>query len=107
MRAGATDTGQKIRYVIFLLAPILFLYIVFFVELDTEKPIITYTLAVAILMALWWIVEIVPLGVTALLPFLLFPMLGVMNGKTVASNYFNDVIFLYLGGFLFALAMQK
>lgn len=107
MRAGATDTGQKIRYAIFLLAPILFLYIVFFVELDPEKPIITYTLAVAILMALWWIVEIVPLGVTALLPFLLFPMLGVMNGKTVASNYFNDVIFLYLGGFLFALAMQK
>jgi len=91
MRAGATDKGQKIRYAIFLLAPLIFLYIVFFVDLEPGKPIITYTLAVAILMALWWIVEIVPLGITALLPFLLFPMLGVMNGKAVASNYFNDV----------------
>ena len=107
MRAGVSLKGQKARYAIFLLAPVLFLYIVFFVELDPDKPIITYTLAVAILMALWWIVEIVPLGVTSLLPFLLFPILGVMNGKTVASNYFNDIIFLYLGGFLFALAMQK
>ena len=107
MRDGVSLKGQKIRYAIFLLAPIIFLYIVFFVELDPSKPIITYTLAVAILMALWWIVEIVPLGITALLPFLLFPMLGVMNGKAVASNYFNDVIFLYLGGFLFALGMQK
>jgi len=80
---------------------------VFFVDLEPNKPIITYTLAVAILMALWWITEIVPLGVTSLLPFLLFPLLGVMNGKAVASNYFNDIIFLYLGGFLFALAMQK
>lgn len=92
---------------LFLLAPVFFLYFILFVDLDPDKPIITYTLAVAILMALWWIAEIVPLGVTSLLPFLLFPLLGVMNGKAVASNYFNDIIFLYLGGFLFALAMQK
>lgn len=68
---------------------------------------ISYTLAVAILMALWWVTEVVPLAITSLLPFVLFPILGIMNGKIVASHYFNDIIFLFLGGFLFALAMQK
>jgi len=99
--------GQRIKLGAFLAAPVLFLYLVFFVELDKDNPAVTYTLAVAILMALWWITEIIPLAVTSLLPFILFPVLGVMNGKVVASNYFNDVIFLFLGGFLFALAMQK
>lgn len=99
--------GQKIKYVVFLLAPVLFFFLVFFVELDKDRPAITYTLAVALLMALWWVTEVVPLAVTSLLPFVLFPLLGVMNGKVVASNYFNDIIFLFLGGFLFALAMQK
>ena len=91
---------------LFLFAPLLFFFLVFGVELDPAKPEITYTLAVALLMALWWITEIVPLAVTSLLPFILFPMLGVMNGKDVASNYFNDIIFLFLGGFLLARAMS-
>ncbi len=99
--------GQSIKTMVFLAAPVLFFYLVFFVELDKNNPAITYTLAVALLMALWWITEIIPLAVTSLLPFVLFPILGVMNGKAVASNYFNDIIFLFLGGFLFALAMQK
>ena len=99
--------GQTIKTIVFLLAPVLFFYLVFFVELDKDHPAITYTLAVALLMALWWVTEIIPLAVTSLLPFVLFPILGVMNGKDVASNYFNDIIFLFLGGFLFALAMQK
>ena len=99
--------GQRIKFGAFLAGPILFFYLVFFVELDKNNPAVSYTLAVAVLMALWWITEIVPLAVTSLLPFILFPVLGVMNGKLVASNYFNDIIFLFLGGFLFALAMQK
>ncbi len=99
--------GERIKFGAFLAGPILFLYIVFFVELDKNNPAVSYTLAVAVLMALWWITEIIPLAITSLLPIILFPVLGVMNGKLVASNYFNDIIFLFLGGFLFALAMQK
>ena len=99
--------GQTLKNIVFLAAPVLFLYLVFFVELDKDHPAITYTLAVALLMALWWVTEVVPLAFTSLLPYILFPMLGVMNGKVVSSNYFNDIIFLFLGGFLFALAMQK
>lgn len=96
-----------IRYGVFIIAPILFFYVIFFVELDENKPAVTATLAVAILMALWWVTEIVPLAITSLLPVVLFPIFGIMNGKDVSSTYFNHVIFLFLGGFLIALAMQK
>ena len=63
--------GQTIKNIVFLAAPVLFLYLVFFVELDKDHPAITYTLAVAVLMALWWVTEVVPLAVTSLLPFVL------------------------------------
>jgi len=79
----------------------------FFGNLDPDHPEITYTLATALLMAIWWITEVVPLAVTSLIPVVLFPLLGVMNGKDVSSTYFNHVIFLFIGGFVVALAMQK
>ncbi len=107
MKPIITSRGDKIKYVVFLLAPILFFYILFFVKLDKNNPAVTATLAVAILMALWWVTEIVPLAITSLLPVVLFPILGIMNGKDVSSTYFNHVILLFLGGFLVALAMQK
>lgn len=72
-----------------------------------ESPEVNYTLAVAFLMAVWWVSEVVPIAVTSLLPVVLFPLLGIMNGKAVSATYFNHVIFLFLGGFLIALAMQK
>ena len=78
-----------------------------FADLDASKPEITATLAVAVLMAVWWVSEAIPIALTALLPVVLFPLLGVMNGKTISSAYFNHVIFLFIGGFLMALAMEK
>jgi solute carrier family 13 (sodium-dependent dicarboxylate transporter), member 2/3/5 len=77
------------------------------IEIKPGDPIVTRTAAVAILMALWWVTEAVPLAVTALLPIILFPVLGIMNGKDVAPIYFNHIIFLFIGGFLIALAMEK
>lgn len=91
----------------FIIAPLAFIYIIFFGNLDPDKPQVTYTLAIALLMAIWWVTEIIPLAITALLPVVLFPLFGVMNGKDVSSAYFNHVIFLFIGGFLVALAMQK
>ncbi len=63
--------------------------------------------AVALLMALWWIGEVVPIAVTALMPLVLYPLLGIMPSKNVAPNYGNHLIFLFLGGFMIALAMEK
>lgn len=64
-------------------------------------------LAVAALMAVWWIGEGAPLAVTALLPLVLFPALGILSSKDVAPNYANHLVFLFLGGFMVALAMEK
>ncbi|MZH03435.1 MAG: SLC13/DASS family transporter, partial [Nitrospinae bacterium] len=64
-------------------------------------------LAVTALMAIWWIGEGTSLAVTALLPLVLFPLLGILPSKLVAPNYANHLIFLFLGGFMIALAMEK
>ena len=64
-------------------------------------------LAVTALMAIWWIGEGTSLSVTALLPLVLFPLLGILPSKLVATNYANHLIFLFLGGFMIALAMEK
>jgi sodium-dependent dicarboxylate transporter 2/3/5 len=101
------NPGRAARIAIFIIAPLIAAYFVYFVELDPDNPAVTNTLAVAIVMALWWVTEIIPLAITSLLPIVLFPALGVMNGKEVSATYFNHVIFLFIGGFLVALAIQK
>ncbi|MEA3452095.1 MAG: SLC13 family permease, partial [Bacteroidota bacterium] len=98
---------DKFKRISLILGLFVFIIVNFFVELDPNKPEITSTLAVALLMAIWWVTEAVPISVTALLPVVLFPLLGIMNGKAVSSTYFNHVIFLFLGGFLMAGAMEK
>jgi solute carrier family 13 (sodium-dependent dicarboxylate transporter), member 2/3/5 len=63
--------------------------------------------AVGVLMAAWWIGEAIPIPATALLPLVLFPVLGVSAIEQTAAPYANPVIFLFLGGFLIAQAMQR
>ena len=63
--------------------------------------------AVALLMAAWWITEAIPIPVTALLPLVLFPALGIMGTSQAAPNYTDQLVFLFLGGFLLAAAMTK
>lgn len=77
------------------------------VDMKPGHPEITATAAVALLMAAWWITEAIPLAVTALIPLVLFPLLGIMNGKDVSGQYVNHIIFIFIGGFLVALAMER
>lgn len=63
--------------------------------------------AVAVLMAVWWITEAIPIPATSLLPLLLFPLLGAGAIRDTAAPYANPLIFLFLGGFMMALAMQR
>jgi sodium-dependent dicarboxylate transporter 2/3/5 len=62
--------------------------------------------AVALLMALWWVTEALPLSMTAVLPFLLLPLMGVMPAAEVAQLYWSPIIFLVLGGAMVALALE-
>ncbi len=65
------------------------------------------TLAVMTLMAVWWLTEAIDISATALLPIALFPLLGVADIKATTSPYGSDIIFLFMGGFLLALSMQR
>ncbi len=81
--------------------------ILIFLDLDPQKPELTKMAAVVVLMAFWWITEAVPLAATSLIPLILFPVLGLLGGEETASSYINSVIFLFLGGFLLAIAMEE
>ena len=63
--------------------------------------------AVVVLMAVWWLTEAVPIPVTALIPVALFPVLGLMSMRDAAAPYANEVIFLFMGGFFLAKAMER
>lgn len=64
-------------------------------------------LATGAWMIIWWISEAVSIAVTALLPLVLFPLLGIMDPETVGANYGSPIIFLFFGGFILALALEK
>ena len=63
--------------------------------------------SVVVLMACWWLTEAAPIAVTALVPLVLFPVLGLMTMQEAATPYANEVIFLFMGGFFLAKAMEK
>jgi len=64
-------------------------------------------LSTAVLMATWWITEAIPIPATSLLPLVLFPLLGVLSSKEASLPYGDPNIFLFLGGFFIAKAMEK
>ena len=65
------------------------------------------TAAVFLLMGIWWAFEAIPLQVTALMPLILFPLLNVEEIAVISREYMNKVQFLFAGGFIIALAIQK
>jgi sodium-dependent dicarboxylate transporter 2/3/5 len=65
------------------------------------------TMAVTVLMATWWMSEAIPLAATSLLPLALFPLLGLGTASESASPYANNLVYLFLGGFMLAQAMQR
>lgn len=75
--------------------------------LDPANPAVQKTAAVAALMASWWMTNALPIAATSLVPLVLFPFLLVMPGRSVATFYINSSIFLFVGGFLLALALQR
>lgn len=129
--------GRPLRSRIGLWAgAILFAFILIFVDLDPSNPLVTRMFAVVVLMAIWWMTEAIPIPATSLLPLVLFPLLGIMRGRVtdaksrvdfsetslssglqpsdldivfpnVASQYMDWLIFLFLGGFLIAIAVER
>lgn len=63
--------------------------------------------ALTVLMAIWWMTEAFPLTVTALLPFLTLPLMGIMGASDVAKEYYSPILFLILGGAFIALTVER
>ena len=64
------------------------------------------TAAVAALMICWWVSEAVHIGVTGLVPIVMFPLLGISSSREISSHYGNHLVFLFIGGFIIAHAME-
>jgi len=72
-----------------------------------DSPLANAMGAITILMAIWWMTESVPLSVTSMLPLILFPFFEIHSANETAIQYMNSTIFLFLGGFLLAQAMER
>src|SRR5699024_4881977 len=64
-------------------------------------------LASTIWIAIWWITDAIPIPATSLLPIILFPLIDGLDIGATTSSYGDDTIFLFMGGFMIALAMEK
>lgn len=94
------------KTVALLLGPFLFIAILllpFELISKTMDPIV----GVAVWMIIWWISEAVSIPVTSLLPLALFPLIGIMDISEVSKNYANPIVYLFFGGFVIALALEK
>lgn len=67
----------------------------------------TTVLAIAGLMITWWVAEALPMPVVALIPLVLFPLFQINTIKATAASYGNEIIFLFMGGFMLGLAIEK
>ena len=89
-----------------IIGPFLFL-LSFLISEPFISPVGDQVIAVAIWMISWWVSEAVSISVTALLPLLLFPILKIMPLDEVGGYYGSPIIFLFFGGFVLALALEK
>lgn len=72
-----------------------------------HTPLASRVLAVAAWMLVWWVTEALPIYITAMLPMVLFPALGIMGLRETFAPYGSPIVFLFLGGFIIALAMEE
>lgn len=89
------------------LGPLLFLLIYFFVRPAGLSLAGTAVLATTAWMAAWWITEAIPIAVTSVLPIILFPVTGAMKAADATASYGHYIVFLFLGGFILAMAFER
>ncbi len=95
------------RIIALLAGPLAFILFSCFITLDEKNPHISYMAGITLWMATWWFTEAVHLAVTAFIPFLFIPLMGIAEAKVVAQQYSDSIIFLFLGGFMLAFAIEK
>jgi len=89
------------------LGPVLFILFLFFIEPQGMSAEARAVLASTLWVATWWITEAIPIPATSLLPIILLPLAGGLDVKTATSAYGDKMLFLFIGAFMIALAMEK
>ncbi|HLR43083.1 MAG TPA: SLC13 family permease, partial [Pseudogracilibacillus sp.] len=97
----------KAQLIGLILGPLFFTLILMFFEPGDLSKEGVGILASTVWIATWWITEALPIPVTSLLPLILFPLTNGLDIKTTASQYGDETVFLFMGGFMIALAMEK
>ena len=105
--SSATMSYSRPQVVGLILGPVLFVLTILFFSPEGLSPQGKAVLAVTLWVATWWITEAIPIPATSLLPILLLPLTGALSNNAVTSAYGDDIIFLFLGGFFIATAMEK
>lgn len=105
--SNGEDRGEPLRWWAVVLGPALFAFTVTLPAPAGFAPLAWPSLGLAAWMACWWALEAVPLTATAMLPLVVVPLLGFDNPKDILAEYANSSIFLILGGFLIAIAMER
>ncbi|MCH8568489.1 MAG: SLC13 family permease [Balneolales bacterium] len=98
------DTRNQIGL---FLGPVLFLIILLLPTPEALSPEAKAVGAIAVLMAIWWISEALPIAAVALLPISLFPLLNVMPTGQATAPYADQIIYLFIGGFFIAVTMER
>ncbi|MBX2817112.1 MAG: SLC13 family permease [Saprospiraceae bacterium] len=89
------------------IGPILFLFLLM-LGAPTNMPTAAFSVvAITLWVGWWWVSEALPIGITALLPLVLLPLLDVVDINALTNFYANPIIFLFIGGFIIALAMER
>src|SRR5690606_2894910 len=102
-----TIMKRQLKPAILILGPLLFILLQVIGSPESMPPHAYGVVCVTLWMALWWVTEAVPIAVTALLPIILFPLLGVMDIGSTTAAFGDKFVFLYLGGFFLAVAIEK
>jgi solute carrier family 13 (sodium-dependent dicarboxylate transporter), member 2/3/5 len=105
MTKNSSTDWQKV--IGFLAGPLVFFLLINLISADFISPSAGKVLALAAWIIVWWMTEAVPIAITALLPLVLFPFLGVMKMSEAAAPYANPIVFLFMGGFMIALGLEK
>ena len=106
MAGQETGLSQRQRIGL-ILGPLLFILLLVLPAPEGMPPEGMRVAAVAVLMAVFWITEAIAIPATALIPIALFPLLGVTTAAKVTGAYANHLIYLFMGGFLMAMAIEK
>ena len=98
---------RKTKLLGLVLGPVSFILILFFFHPEGLSQEANAVLASTVWIAIWWITEAIPIAITALLPIVLFPLSGGLDLSATSASFGHKYVFLYMGGFIIAIAIEK